>query len=130
MPMLRALPAMMRIARSISYAFRSGCLARAISSSCARVTTPFLSRFGVALPLSMPSAFFSSTEAGGVFLMKVKLLSAYTVITTGTGTPFSMPAVSALNALQKSMMFRPCWPSAGPTGGLGCASPAGICRRM
>src|SRR5665811_1478763 len=35
--------------------------------------------------------------------------------------------VSALNALQKSMMLTPCWPRAGPTGGAGFAAPAGIC---
>src|SRR5690348_14568246 len=35
--------------------------------------------------------------------------------------------VWALNALQNSMMFTPCWPSAGPTGGAGFAAPAGIC---
>src|SRR5215210_2817148 len=34
--------------------------------------------------------------------------------------------VWALNALQNSMMFTPCWPSAGPTGGAGLAAPAGI----
>src|SRR6478735_4031543 len=39
--------------------------------------------------------------------------------------PFSC-AVCALNALQNSMMFTPCWPSAGPTGGAGFAAPAGI----
>src|SRR6516165_4558807 len=36
-------------------------------------------------------------------------------------------AVLALKLLQKSMMFTPCWPRAGPTGGAGVASPAGIC---
>src|SRR5512134_1762735 len=36
-------------------------------------------------------------------------------------------AVFALNALQKSMMLTPAWPSAGPTGGAGVAFPAGIC---
>src|SRR5437667_7647941 len=36
-------------------------------------------------------------------------------------------AVCALNALQKSMMLTPCWPSAGPTGGAGVAAPAWIC---
>src|SRR5262245_37519568 len=36
-------------------------------------------------------------------------------------------AVFALKALQKSMMFTPAWPSAGPTGGAGVALPAGIC---
>src|SRR5262245_12765660 len=35
--------------------------------------------------------------------------------------------VRALNALQNSMMFTPCWPSAGPTGGEGFAAPAGHC---
>src|SRR5262245_7040573 len=34
--------------------------------------------------------------------------------------------VWALNALQNSMMFTPRCPSAGPTGGLGLAAPAGI----
>ena len=45
--------------------------------------------FGVALPFGMPSALAISTEAGGVFMMKVKLRSLYTVITTGVGNPFS-----------------------------------------
>src|SRR5438477_3362192 len=40
---------------------------------------------------------------------------------------WSFADVFALNALQKSMMFTPCWPSAGPTGGAGVALPAGIC---
>ena len=31
----------------------------------------------------------------------------------------------ALNALQNSMMFTPCWPSAGPTGGEGFACSRG-----
>src|ERR1700736_3772877 len=36
-------------------------------------------------------------------------------------------AVLALKFLQKSMMLTPCCPSAGPTGGAGVASAAGIC---
>ena len=36
----------------------------------------------------------------------------------------------ALNSLQNCMMFRPCWPSAGPTGGDGFALPAGHCSLM
>src|SRR5439155_1659975 len=36
--------------------------------------------------------------------------------------------VAALNSLQKAMMFTPCWPKAGPTGGAGLACPAGICN--
>src|SRR5687767_11868633 len=34
--------------------------------------------------------------------------------------------VRALNDLQKSMMFTPAWPRAGPTGGAGVAAPAEI----
>ena len=33
--------------------------------------------------------------------------------------------VRALNSLQNCMMFKPCCPSAGPTGGAGLALPAG-----
>src|SRR5205814_4274844 len=36
-------------------------------------------------------------------------------------------AVRELKSLQKPMMFTPCWPSAGPTGGEGFAFPAGSC---
>src|SRR5947207_10456826 len=43
--------------------------------------------------------------------------------------PFSC-CVCALKALQNSMMFTPCWPSAGPTGGAGFACPPGICSLM
>ena len=89
------------------------------------MTLPTLFEFGWPLPFSMPAAFFSSTVAGGVFMMNVKLRSLYTEITTGTGMPTSMPCVCALNCLQNSMMFTPCWPSAGPTGGLGFAFAAG-----
>src|SRR5690242_8992476 len=36
-------------------------------------------------------------------------------------------SVSALYRFTNSMMFTPCWPSAGPTGGAGVAWPAGSC---
>ena len=75
-------------------------------------------------------AFLINTAAGGVLMMKVKLLSANAVITTGSGRPGSMPWVWALNALQNSMMFRPRWPRAGPMGGDGLALPAGTCSLM
>ena len=52
--------------------------------------------------------------------MNVYVRSEKTVITTGMMVPASF-WVFALKALQKSMMFRPCWPSAGPTGGAGVA---------
>src|SRR5262249_43405880 len=38
--------------------------------------------------------------------------------------------VWALNALVNSMMFTPCWPRAGPTGGAGLAAPAGMWSLM
>src|SRR5450830_628766 len=72
-------------------------------------------------------AFLISVVAGGVLMMKVKLLSANAVMTTGSGRPGSTPWVCALNALQNSMMFRPRRPSAGPIGGDGLALPAGTC---
>src|SRR4030095_11507449 len=126
-PMLRALPAIVRTAASMSAAVRSGIFVRAISSTCARVTFPAFVLLGSPLPFSIPAALRRSTAAGGVFVTKVKLRSLYTVITTGTGMPASRLCVEALNALQNSMMVTPCWPSAGPTGGLGFACPAGIC---
>src|SRR5436190_3757448 len=50
-------------------------------------------------------------------------------MTTGMIKPsWSFADVFALNCLQKSMMFTPCWPRAGPTGGAGVALPAGICN--
>src|SRR2546422_3919730 len=46
-------------------------------------------------------------------------------MTTGIISPsWSFPEVLALNALQNSMRFTPCWPRAGPTGGAGVALPA------
>jgi hypothetical protein len=78
----------------------------------------------------MPAAFLISTVVGGVLMMKLKLLSAKAVITTGSGRPGSTFCVWALNALQNSMMFRPRWPSAGPMGGEGFALPAGTCSFM
>src|SRR4029453_14285303 len=96
----------------------------------ARVSLPTLSDWGFGLPLSTFAAFLMRTDAGGVFMMNVKLLSAYAVITTGMGRPGSIFCVCALNALQNSMMFKPRWPSAGPIGGLGFAFPAGTCSLM
>src|SRR5690349_1729736 len=48
------------------------------------------------------------------------------VTTTGRISPSWLP-VCALKPLQNSMMFTPCWPRAGPTGGDGLALPAVIC---
>ena len=82
---------------------------------------------GTPEPDLMLQAFFKSTAAGGVFVMKLKLLSAYTVITTGMITS-PLSAVLALNCFVNSTMLTPCCPSAGPTGGAGVAFPAGICN--
>ncbi len=66
---------MVRTAASRSAAVRSGCFALAISSSCLRLILPTLAVLGVPLPFSMPIALRISTEAGGVFITKVKLRS-------------------------------------------------------
>jgi len=47
------------------------------------------------------------------------------VITTGKILPF-LSCVLSLKALMNSMIGKPCWPKAGPTGGAGVAVPAGI----
>src|SRR5690606_3821278 len=86
-PIERAVPSIMRIADSMEAALRSGILVVAISRTCWRVTFPTLSRFGTAAPLSTPAAFFRSTAAGGVFVMKVKVRSEKTVISTGMISP-------------------------------------------
>src|SRR5690606_10042269 len=107
MPMLRAEPAMVRTAASRSAAVKSFCLVLAISSAWALVILPTLSVCGLAEPLVRPAAFLIRIVAGGVFMMKVKDLSAKAVITAGIGRPGSRPCVWALNALQNSMMLRP-----------------------
>ena len=57
-------------------AFMSFILVLAISSSWARVILPTLSLCGVAEPFSSLIAFLIRAVAGGVLMMKVKLLSA------------------------------------------------------
>src|SRR5262249_30833420 len=126
MPRLLAVPSTVRMAAPRSDAVRSGIFRRAISSTCARVTVPAFALPGSFEPFSSPAARLSRTEAGGVLVTKVKDRSAYTVMTTGMMRP-PCAWVWALKALQNSMMFTPRWPSAGPTGGLGFACPAGIC---
>src|SRR5215469_12845834 len=122
--MERAVPSMMRMAAPTSCAFRSFSFSSAISRTWRFVTDPTLVRFGSPEPFSSLAARFSSTEAGGVLSSNVKVRSAYTVMMAGMIRP-AWSCVRALNALQNSMMFTPCWPSAGPTGGEGFAAPAG-----
>merc|ERR1719272_1538784 len=75
------------------------------------------------LPFVILAAFFSSSDAGGVLRMKVKLRSSNTEISTGMIVP-TLSDVRALYSLQNIMMFTPAAPSAGPTGGAGLAEPA------
>src|SRR6185295_18540253 len=127
--MLRAVPRTERMAASIVKQFRSGILILAISSTCASVILPTLVLCGSAEPFAMLTARLINTGTGGVLVMKVNERSEKIVITTGMIRPsWSLPDVLALDALQKSMIFTPCGPSAVPTGGAGVALPAGICN--
>src|SRR3954451_3912294 len=128
-PMERAVPAMIFIAWSTSWALRSCSFFSAIARSWSWLMRPTFSRCGSPEPFSMPMAWRMSTAAGGVLVMKVKERSSKTVISTGIVVPMS-PAVWALKALTNSMMLMPCWPSAGPTGGAGEACPPGACSLM
>src|SRR3954468_22893858 len=123
-PIERAVPSMIFAACSTVWAFRSGSLRSAIWLTWSRVSLPTFVRFGSAEPLSSRSASRMRTAAGGVLVMNVNERSSKTVMTTGMIVP-PWSWVCALNALQNSMMFTPCWPSAGPTGGAGFAAPAG-----
>src|SRR5262245_50675456 len=120
---------MVLIAESRLVVFRSGSLSCAMSRTCFLVTLPTLFLLGSPEPFSMPAAFFKSTAAGGVLVTNVNDRSLKTVMTTGMmRSPCC--AVRALNSLQNCMMFTPCWPSAGPTGGEGLALPAGTWSLM
>src|SRR6185295_18060331 len=70
-PMERAVPLTVFTAASRSWQFRSGIFCFAMSSTCFAVTVPTLLRFGSADPLARFATFFSSTEAGGVLVMKL-----------------------------------------------------------
>src|ERR1700691_3884292 len=124
-PMERADPSIMRIAESMVSQFKSFIFCSAISRTWALVTEPAISRPGVFEPLSSLAAFLRKCETGGWRISKVNERSAYTVMVTGIGAPFSSFWVCALNALQNSMIFSPRWPRAGPIGGDRLAAPAG-----
>ena len=98
---------MVRTPASSEAAVRSDSFALTMSSSCLRVTLPTFSVFGRLEPEVRPAAFLSSTVAGVLLVMKVKVRSEYAVMITGVGRPGSSLEVAALNALQNSMMFRP-----------------------
>src|SRR5262245_19072513 len=70
-PIDRAVPATDFMADSSESQFRSGSLIFAMSSTCLRVTVPTLFLFGSADPFARFAARLSSTDAGGVLVMKV-----------------------------------------------------------
>ena len=79
--------------------------------------------------LESKSATGSKYDVGGVFIVHSNVLSPYISITTGTGVSALCSLVLALKSLQKLIMFTPCCPSAGPTGGDGFSAPAGTTSR-
>lgn len=81
--MLLAVPAIMLIAASMLAAFRSGIFISAISRTLSLEMVATLVLLGAADAVFRLHAFLSSTAAGGVLVTKLKLLSAYTVMTTG-----------------------------------------------
>lgn len=101
----------------------------ATSYTCLRLMVPVTSWPGRPVPFSIPAVFFKRYVVGGVLVINEKVRSGSTVIKVGVGTPGSMWAVRALNSLQKSIDFTPRAPSAGPTGGVGAALPAGTKMR-
>ena len=74
--------------------------------------------------VSMPQAFLISSAAGGVLVTKVKLRSAYTVMTTGIIMPMS-PLVRSLKSLVNWAMSRRIVPGPGPQGGRASPCPRG-----
>ena len=66
---------MLFTAASTDAAFKSGIFCVAISRTCFSVTLPFFYLLGVPDPFSIPAAFFSSTAAGGVLVIKLNVRS-------------------------------------------------------
>ncbi len=78
--MLRALPAIVLTAASKLAAFKSSIFVLAISSNWAKVTVPTFFVLGLLLPLLIPVAFFNKIEAGGVLVIKVKLIELNNIL--------------------------------------------------
>lgn len=94
-PMLAAVPAIILMADSMVEQFKSGNFSLAICRNWSIVIFPTFSLCGSFDPFSTPAALRRRTEAGGVFKIKVKLLSSKTVISTG----ITKPGLSAVLAL-------------------------------
>src|SRR5438093_233535 len=86
-PIERAVPSIIFMAASVSYALRSLLFASTIWRTCDRVIRPTFSRFGFAEPFSTPAARLSSCTAGGVLRTNEKLRSSKIVISAGTTSP-------------------------------------------
>src|SRR5215472_18194640 len=86
-PMLRAAPSIMRIADSMSLAFRSFILISAISRTLLRLMVPTMARPAAPLPLSTPAAFLIRSAAGGVLVTKLNERSSKIVISAGMIDP-------------------------------------------
>jgi hypothetical protein len=97
----RAVPSIIFIADSISFAFKSSILRSAILRISSRVTLPTFILGVEPEPFSIPAAFLRRAEAGGVFSLKVKLRSSNMVIYAGTISPANV-FVASLNCLQNS----------------------------
>ena len=74
--MERQVPAIMLIADSMSVQLRSGIFCSAILRRSSLLMVATLSLWGTPEAVSMPQAFFISSAAGGVLVIKVKLRSA------------------------------------------------------
>ena len=96
----------------------------AISYACFRLIRPAVACPGLCEHVFTPAARATKYDVGGVFIVHSNVLSPYISITTGTGVSALCSLVLALKSLQKLIMFTPCCPSAGPTGGDGFAAPA------
>ena len=98
---------MMRTAPSMSAALRSFSLTSAISRTWSRLMVATFSARALPLPFSIPAACLSSSDAGGLFVMKLNERSSKTVSSTGMTVPIC-EAVRSLYSLTKPMMFTPC----------------------
>lgn len=129
--MLRAVPMTLRTMDSNSTCPNASSLAltRAISYACFRLIVPALACPAREDAVPHPAARATNHDVGGVFIVHSNDLSAYTEMSTGVGVSAACSAVFALKSLQNAMMFTPCCPSAGPTGGDGFAAPAGTTNR-
>ena len=74
--MFLAVPSTMLAAASTVYAFKSGIFICAISNNFARLIVATLFFFALSEPLETPAAFFNKSDAGGVFVIKVKVRSS------------------------------------------------------